>query len=949
MLKTLLFAPAALLLAVPALAHDPADDPGRDDTEWAFEQSDLEAEDGYVFGRLDNGMRYVVRRNDRPEDTALVRMEIAAGRLDERDDERGLAHFVEHMAFNGSTNVPEGEMVRLLERLGLAFGADTNASTAFDYTQYKLDLPRADEELLDTALMLMRETASELLFETDAVERERGVILAERRDRTTYARLNSADTVDFLFPGSRFSNRFPVIDREDVATASAETLKGFWQRTYVPANTVLVVVGDFDPAMVEAKIKAQFGDWQAAQGEQQPDAGPSNPDYKGATDIYLHPALDEEITLARNGEYIDERDTLALRKTGLLRALGSNIVNRRLQKLALSDDPPFRSASFGTGDVFETARQTSLSINAIEGQWQRGMDAAIAEYRQALEFGFSEAELAEQLARYRTGYENAAASADTRSNGSFVGAAIGLTRNDRVPASPGDQLAYFEQVATEATPETVLDALRAHAIPLDEALIRFQGRTAPEGGQQALRETFDAAMARPVTPPDFGAAAEFAYTDFGTPGTVVADTTEDALGIRQIRFDNGVMLNLKRTELEADRVRVAVTIDGGSLLDTRKNPLGTSLATLLDSGGLGEHSVDELQTILAGRTVRASIGKGTDSFNLSATTTPRDLELQLQLIAAYLTDPGYRQDAITRYRNGLDDYFARLDATPGSALSSRLAGILSDEDPRFTLQDQEDYAALTFDDLRATIGDRLAQGAIEIAMVGDFDEARAIELVAATFGALPEREAEFRLLEDNRRRSFTGDRSDRTLTHGGEADQALVTYVWSTIDDRDVATVSTLNLLRAVADLQVTETLREKLGKTYSPRVASNQSRYYPGWGTFTVTATVEPGEIAATRAAIEETVTGLRGTAVDEDTFRRAREPILARLDNLLKTNGGWMAMARRAQSQSDRIERYLSARERYLALSPADVQAMAQLYLDPEAAVEIAVLPREDSAAAD
>ena len=941
MLKRSLLAPLALLLA-PLSATAEEAPPAT--AEWAFEQSDLAAEDGYVFGRLGNGVRYIIRQNDRPEGTALVRMDVAAGRLDERDDERGLAHFVEHMAFNGSTNVPEGEMVKLLERLGLAFGADTNAATAFDYTQYRLDLPRNEEELLDTALMLMRETASELLFEVDAVERERGVLLAERRDRTDYQRLNGADLIDFAFPGSRFSNRYPVIDREDVATASAATLRGFWERNYIPSKTTLVVVGDFDPALVEAKIKARFADWQAVGGEPQPDAGPSNPDYKGATDIYLDPALDEQVVVFRNGAHIDEPDTLAARKQALLRGIGTEIVNRRLRRLALSDDPPFRGAAFGTGDVFETARQTSLTVNAIEGQWQRGVAAAIAEYRRALQYGFSEAELQEQLARYRTGFENAVASADTRSNASFVNAALGLSRNERVPVSPQDRLAYFEAMAGTATPEAVLAAIRDYGLPLDEALIRFRGRTAPEGGEQTLRAAFDMAMAAPVTPPDLTEAAEFAYTDFGTPGTVVTDETGEELGIRRIRFANAVMLNLKRTALEDERVRVAVTLDGGSLLDTREEPLKTALVGLIESGGLGEHSIDQLQTVLAGRTVGARIGSGTDAFTVSATTTPRDLEVQLQLITAYLTDPGYRQDAITRYRNGLDDYFARLDATPARALSSQVGAIVSDGDPRFTLQDQEDYAALDFDDLQAGIGDRLATGALEVALVGDFDEARAIELVAATLGALPARESEFRGLADARQRSFTADRSDRTITHSGEADQALVRYLWPTRDDSDALAVSTLNLLRAVVDLEVTETLREKLGKAYSPSVGNSQSRYYPGYGTFAITATVEPGEIAATRAAIEQTVAGLRAEPIDADTLQRARQPVLERLDNLLKTNGGWMAMTRRAQSEPDRIERYLTAKARYEAMTAADVQAMARLYLDPQQALTVLVLPESD-----
>jgi zinc protease len=939
MLKRLLFLPAALLVAVPVVAQHGAPEP----VTWALEESDLQAEQGYVFGQLDNGMRYVIRRNDRPEGTALVRMEIGAGRLDERDGERGLAHYVEHMAFNGSTNVPEGEMVKLLERLGLAFGADTNAATAFDYTQYMLDLPRADEELLDTALMLMRETASELLFDAAAVERERGVLLAERRDRTTFALLNSADQIDFMFPGSRFAERFPLAGREDVATASAETLKGFWQRTYVPEKTTLVVIGDFDPAVVETKIRARFGDWQARGGQPQPDAGPSDPDYRGATDIYLDPALDQQVVLFRNGAWVDEPDTLAQRQAALLRGVGYAIVNRRLQRLALAEDPLFRGAGLGTSDVFEAARQTSLSINAIEGQWARGMEAAVAEYRRALEHGFTPAELAEQLARLRTAYENAAAGAATRTNATFANAAIALAREERVPVSPQDQLAQFEAFAPSITPDAVLAALRTHALPLDDALIRYQGRTAPEGGAEALRATFAKAMAAPVGAAEQASAAEFGYTAFGTPGTVIEDATDPALGIRTLRFANGVMLNLKRTELEQDRVRVALSLDGGQYLDTRENPLATALTGLFSAGGLGKHSLVELQTILAGRTVDASFAAETDAFRLNGVTTPRDLELQLQLIAAYLTDPGYRPDAVTRYRNSLDDYFARIDATPRSVLATRSGGVLADNDPRFTLQDKAAYAALDFGDLRASLGERLGKGAIELSLVGDVDEARAIALVGATLGALPPREAAFGDYSANDDRTFTADRSRRVLRHTGGTDQALVQQAWPTEDYTDVIAGSTLTLLRAVVDLEITEELREALGKTYSPSVANAQSRHYPGYGTFTVTATVEPGEVEATSAAIRETIAKVRAAPVSADLFQRARQPLLERLDNLLKTNAGWMSLVDRAQSQPDTIERYSNAKARYQALTPADVQAMAVKYLDPARAVEIVVLPAE------
>ena len=177
---------------------------------WAFEASDVPVDPAWRFGRLANGMRYAIRENATPRGTAAVRMEIAAGSLDEGESERGYAHFIEHMAFNGSTNVPEGEMVRLLERKGLAFGADTNAETSFDRTTYRLDLPNNDPDLLGTALMLMRETASELAIAPEAVARERGVVLSEMRDRNTWQLRNAEDQMAFLNPGALYARRLPI-------------------------------------------------------------------------------------------------------------------------------------------------------------------------------------------------------------------------------------------------------------------------------------------------------------------------------------------------------------------------------------------------------------------------------------------------------------------------------------------------------------------------------------------------------------------------------------------------------------------------------------------------------------------------------------------------------------------------------------------------------------------
>lgn len=932
LLSTCLFSANA-----PALAKAP-----RQQAVWAFEKSDVPLDPAFKFGRLPNGMRYVIRRNATPKGTAQVRMEIAAGSLDEHDDERGLAHFVEHMAFNGSTRVPEGEMIKLLERQGLAFGADTNASTGYEQTIYRLDLPRNDSALLGTALMLMRETASELTFDPGAVERERGVILAERRDRNTWQFRNLTEQIEFLHPNARYGRRMPIGIEETISAATAEKLRAFWRREYVPAQTTVIVVGDFDPAEVEAAIKAQFGDWRAAPAEARPEAGPVDTKAAGKTDVYIDPALTERIIATRHGPWLDEPDTLAQRRENILRQIGYDIVNRRMMRLSRLPDPPFRDAALGTGGVFKAGRSTNLVVYTVDRKWQRGLTAAALEYRRALAYGFTKAEVAEQVAGLRTAARNAAASADTRNHGALVNAVFALLHDERVPSTPQSALERVEALIPEITPARVLAALKREAVPLIDPLIRFEGRNAPEGGAPAIRAIWNAAAAARVERGKTAAEQAFAYTTFGSPGTVVSDIREPLLGIRELRFANGVRLNLKKTDLERGRVYVQFSLDGGSMLATADNPLAVAMMPMFTSGGLGKHSQDELQSLLAGHTVGTSVTSTPETFVAAAETTPEDLALQLQVMAAFITDPGFRPEGELRYRLDINNYFAQLNAAPGSALNAAIGGILSDDDPRFTLQKVEKYRALTFAKLRQDIADRLAKGAIEIGIVGDIDEDQATALVAKTFGTLPAREADFRAYADRRHRTFTADTSPRVIRHTGPADQALIRVTWPSRDDSDPQEKQVLNLLERIVRLELTDQLRERLGKTYSPSAASDPSPYFPGYGTFAVTASVDVQDVPAVRAAIAATIARLRDRPVDADLMRRAREPLLESFDNALKTNQGWMTLVDRAQTEADRLERQVHARDRLSAVTATQVQAAARQYLAADRGVDVTVLPQ-------
>ncbi len=909
--------------------------------DWAFQTSDVPLERGYRFGKLANGMRYVIRANAQPKGTALVRLQFDAGSLDEAEHERGYAHYVEHMAFNGSRNVPEGEMIKLLERDGLAFGADTNASTSYDQTTYKLDLPRADKALLETALFLMRETASELSFAPGAVERERGVVLSELRDRNSFALRNFQDQVEFLAPGSRFAARMPIGTMASLNGATAQSLKTFWSREYVPSRATLFVIGDFDAGKVEKAIAERFDSWQPAPAEPAPVAGPLSPGAKGVEDLHIDPALSERVIAVRKGAWLDEPDSLAQRRENLLRLIGYGIVNRRLVRRTREANAPFRNASLGTSDIFKEGRVSELAVDTVDGKWRRGLIVAVEEYRRVMQFGFTAEEIAEQLANIRNAHVTAADSAETRSHAQLLGAALALVNDERVPDTPKNSLDRLEAFVPEITPTKVLAALRRELVPLDAPLLRFSGRTPPGGGQKGLRAAWDEAMRLPVARPKQSASGAFAYTQFGPAGTVVSDRREPLMGIRQVRFVNGVRLNLKRTELEKDRVLVQLSVDGGNMLATRDNPLATRMVSVLALGGLGKHSRDELDTLLAGRSVAANFSATDEAFVASASTTPRDLELELQVLAAQLTDPGYRREGEVLFRQTINNMFASLRATPGAALNADLGAILSDNDPRFSLGEVEEYRKLSFVKLKQDIADRLGKGAIEIGLVGDIDEDAAIALVGRTFGAMPPREPDFLPYAASRTRPFTASRKRHVLRHSGARDQALVTLFWPTRDGEDPVQSLELSLLERIARIALTDTLREKLGKAYSPGASSSLSRSFTGYGTFAVTASVDVAQVPATSAAITATIASLRDAPVSQDTLQRARAPLLETFDNALKTNSGWLAFVDRAQTEPDRIERQIMARDRLLAITSARLQAVARQYLTGPGAVEINVLP--------
>lgn len=905
---------------------------------WNFAPSDVPVDSNIVFGVLPNGMKYALLKNSTPKDSVVLRMRFAVGSFAEAEDQRGLAHFLEHMAFNGSKGVPEGEMIKLLERKGLAFGADTNASTGFDETIYKLDLPNASDDLIDTGLMLMRETGSELTIDPAAVDRERGIILSERRARDTYQLRNLIDQLDFQMKGMTVANRIPVGTEEVIKTAPAARLRDLYDRYYRPERATLVMVGDFDPAAVEAKIKARFSDWKG-RGPAGADPDIGNVDYKraAAADDFIDPAIQDSVTIAAFKPWTLDPDTKAKRARKLAEDIGEAIVSRRLAKIALGEDSPILTGYFSDAEGWKTFDQVTVGVVAKEGAWKDALALAEQEQRRAVQHGFTQAEVDEQLANRRTALKNAVAGVTTRRSDALADTLIGAAEGDFVVVRPETSQALFDATAPSLTAAAVTAAFRARMEGLSPPLARVSAKKPIDGGTGAILAALRASTEVAVAAPTEAANAAFAYDNFGTPGKIVSDERVDDLGIRRIRFANNVMLNIKTTDFQKDKVMLSLRVDGGSLLATRDDPTKVSLASSIMLGGLEAHSVDELRSVLAGKTVSPGFGMGTDAFGGSALTSPEDFALQAKLMAAFLTHPGYRPDGLALIRRVLPQQYAANDATPAAVLGRDAGGILANNDPRSQTPPLDKMMTLDWAQLKPVVADSFAHGAIEVGVVGDIGEQAAIDAIAATFGALPERRAAFDPRTDARVRQFATDRSERTLIHKGPAEQAELRVYWPARDDSDLGEAMRLNLLARVMQLMLTEELREKLGESYSPGAAASLSDEFPGYGHVFAASNVDHKDLATTRAAIFAIAKELREKPVDADLIDRARKPLVEAMVKSRRENSYWLNYVAEATSHADRLDRSRKGIAEVEAATPAELQALAKRYLVDDKALVI------------
>jgi zinc protease len=890
------------------------------------------------FGVLPNGMRYAIMRNATPAGQTALRLRIGSGSLEESDDEQGLAHVLEHMAFRGSTHVPADEMIKILERKGLAFGPDTNAETEWTQTVYMLDIPHTDAKTLDTGLMLMRETAGNLLLDPKALETERGVVLSEERLRDTPNYRAEKAQLDLFLHGQLAAERFPIGTIDVIKTAPASLVRTFYDQNYRPDRTTLVAVGDFDPAAVEAQVKTLFSDWKpVGPPTAEPDLGAVA--QRGLTVRSVQvPGASTRAVIACARPYDGSPDTAAKERRETIENLGLAVLNRRLGRLAQGEHPPFLSASSAFENLFDSAKIAVVEATSASADWRTSLTAAETQVRELVANGVGADELDREIRDYRASLQNALAGAATRPTPTLADELVRTIDEDEVFTPPSEDLSTFDDAVRGLTPDEV-DAAIKRVFAGSGPLVELAGPDAvPEA---TVAQVFEAAEDAPLAARAAQATVTWPYTRFGAPGAVAQRRTLADLDVTQVTFANGVRLTVKPTQLRKDQILISVDVGAGRLALPKDRSVNVWSAGAFVPGGFGKLSVEDSAQALAGKLYGVTFGVTDEAFRFTGATRPQDLPTQLQVMTAYLTDPGYRPEAFERLRASYLNALPQLEATPGGVFRRDAGALLASGDARFAFPTREALLAAKPGDVRALLEQPLAQGRIEVTMVGDVTVDEAIAQVAATFGALPPRPLETPADAAATEPAFPAPTAEPVLRYDtGRPDQAVAVLVWpATGFFGDMKTSRAAILAGEVLGNRLLDKVRIAEGSTYSPETSVDMSQTFPDYGYILNMVEMPPAVIPGFFQSVSSIAADLAATPISADELARAKNPRLAGLRRSQLTNEYWLGDLDDSQADPRRIALIRSTFPDYEAVTPADIQAVAKRWFRADKAWELVV----------
>ena len=932
---------ALALAAVPASAlpptpAGPTTTLSPDDPAYPLTRPNPEAE----IGKLPNGLTYGVMRRAGTRQVSIILM-IGAGSGNETEHERGVAHFLEHMAFNGSEHYPPGTVMKRFADIGVSIGRDQNAETGFDSTTFSLDLSEVTPDRLDMAFGWLRDVADGLTIQQSEVDRERGVIMSEYVGSRSALGDVAQASEKFLFPTLLGPQRAPIGLKEVIQNVSADTIRGFYRRWYRPENAVVVAVGDLSRDELKQRIAATFGSWRNdTPAPPAPDVGHIDLARATATLVETEDRAPPTLQVCR----AEDKDTplkegVESRTRDFEAALWQNALAKRLSTLANGSKPPFISAEVSRSELFDAADLTCVTATLRDGDWRGGLNAIAAETRRLGRYGLTEEE-------YRAGVKGliAQVEAEVGQAPTMTGAQLAqsivsnLTQNGTFSTAEEDQrigrLALKDLTREKVNAEYARVWSRA-APPL---IVLIDSK--PDQDALVTRDwRLDEAGPAPKPPAEHAGHA-WAYASFGPPGTEVSRQDLPDIGATRIAFANGLRLNFKQSETAQDRVELRVRFGSGQEeVDPKDLPAARLGATLLREGGLGKNDFEDTVSFCDGHACDFDLSVQRDAFEIAGATRPSDLDVELQLITAYLSDPGFRPAIDARIPTAVRTLYKITRSEPGFAAALARDNALPP--PRVPmLPEERDLDGVKSADFSRILGPILKNDALEVTIVGDIDEATVVNAVAKTLGALPRRQ-----WRDTRRpdaptvRYPVASAAPIRTTHDGSPEKATVLATWPLFvwKPEDVREQRTLDLLADIVQGEAIDDIRQRLGKAYSPQVNVDLGRG-GDQGALTVAIDTAPDATDVVADELRKIAHELAGGDISQAELERARRPVLDNGATREISNPWWITMLDGSWAHPEQIAAAKTWESDYTTISLDEVKAAASKWLAADPLIVIA-----------
>jgi zinc protease len=900
-------------------------------TDWPPVAAGIEVDASIVWGELPNGFRYALKHQPFPAGKTSLRFVVLAGSLHENEDEIGIAHFVEHMGFNGTKKFRHELLGEELEKEGIRFGPEVTAFTWPSHTIYQLDLPSSDAKKMDLGLTVIREWASEMRIDRSEVNREKGVIISEARSRGLNATMLGQNRLKLLYPQSRLSQRPAVTNAEQINSVTRDRLRDFYTRWYRPDNAFLVIAGDFDPAQLEPQIAKKFSSWKRPTSAlPKIEIGPIHNDSKPRAQLVVNEEIKTfnlELTLV---ESICHPQSVADRKRSLALSLGLNALQNRLNALHRNNPTIFGRIGVLLSTPTPYAWEVSLQAEGRVTDWQFVTQTVLDEYRRLRQFGFLEEELIVPRIDALKQAEFATRHAITEPAESFASRTAQSLIWGHTPTS----VAFNHALATEALPTIDAAACLAALRPFfAEGFPSVIATTDPtQDLPTAEFATFlNEAIKQPVSPPEPPEKPEFPYTDFGAPGEITKHVHDESIDLHMLQFANGVRLNLKATDFNAGTISLRARLDNGGVLRQPDNKLGlVSVAQgAFIEGGLAQLDAEQLKNSLAGRFAQLgfSIGENATIFTGSADT--EELTLLFQMLTAFLTDFELREESINLAKQALLSWQGLGFVSIDHAISIQGRSIYYPNDSRFALVPETHINALDPVEIKAWLKWTLTDAPMEIALVGDYDIEQAIKAAAATVGTLPRREPPSYFTPVNLRSTGI---AQGFKVESTEQKRSLV-FAWPVHHLEIAQRRRTLEISSWVLRAKIIAQIREKLGIAYTPDTNHWISEADPSQGFLQISLSVD---FSATDRAVNEVIKitqHLAKKGISADDLARAKEPVIQNVAAQLKSNGYWLQhVAGSAQTNPESVTLPHSRLRELQNITAAEVDALFREVFVPE-----------------